>query len=92
MAGRAWQVGQIDWNKGVMHVSPAEHGRVPSWLGLPGVLSAPLCQAMKGVLTQEGEEAHWLTRSAANELEALRAGYAPILEQGDAPFEESSDD
>ncbi len=91
LAGRAWQVGQIDWNKGVMHVSPAEHGRVPSWLGLPGVLSAPLCRAMKEVLQQEGTETHWLTRAAANELGSLRAGYAPVLEQGEAPFEETNE-
>ena len=91
LAGRAWQVGQIDWNKGVMHVSPAEHGRVPSWLGLPGVLSAPLCQAMREVLRREGEETSWLTRGATNELAALRTGYAALLKQGDAPLEETTE-
>lgn len=91
LSGRAWQVGQIDWNKGVMHVRPAEHGRVPSWLGLPGVLSAPLCQAMKDVLRHTGEEVHWLTRGAANELAALRAGYESLWDLGATPMEVSAD-
>ena len=43
LAGRAWEAGRIDWSRGVLHVRTAQHGRVPSWLGLPGVLSAPLC-------------------------------------------------
>ena len=61
LSGRAWEVGQIDWSKGVLHVRPAEHGRVPSWLGLPGVLSTALCQAMMDVLLHEragGRMAH----------------------------------
>ena len=30
LSGRAWEVGHIDWGKGVLHVRPAEQGRVPS--------------------------------------------------------------
>ena len=65
LAGRAWEVGQVDWSKAVLHVKPAEHGRVPSWLGLPGTLSTQLCQAMRDVLVREGSEDGWLTRTAA---------------------------
>ena len=36
LAGRAWEAGFVDWARGVLHVRPAEHGRVPTWLGTPG--------------------------------------------------------
>lgn len=91
LAGRAWEVGQIDWSKGVLHVRSADKGRVPSWLGVPGTLSLELCHAMREVLLHEGGEATWLTRSAALELGALRAGYGPLLATGVAPMEELSD-
>jgi ATP-dependent Lhr-like helicase len=91
LAGRAWEVGHADWSKSVLHVHPAEHGRVPSWLGAPGVLSGPLCQAMKDVLLQEGPESHWLGAEAATELESMRDSYHGVLEEGTAPLEEHPD-
>lgn len=91
LSGRAWEVGQIDWSKGVLHVHPAEHGRVPSWLGLPGVLSNALCMAMLDVLVHEKQEATWLSKSAAAELAAMRDSYDGLLEEGTAPLEEHPD-
>lgn len=91
LSGRAWEVGQVDWSKSVLHVKPAEHGRVPSWLGLPGVLSMHLCQAMMDVLLREGEEAGWLSRTAALELASMRESYGGILEAGTAPLEDHPD-
>ena len=87
LSGRAWEVGHIDWSKSVLHVRPAEHGRVPTWLGLPGVLSTKLCQAMMDVLLHERQEAGWLTRTAAVELASMRESYAGLLEEGTAPLE-----
>jgi ATP-dependent Lhr-like helicase len=91
LAGRAWEVGQIEWGNGVLHVRPAERGRVPNWLGLPGMLSTPVCQAMRKALLGVGEEAGWLSRSAALELKGLRESYAGVLEEGTAPLEELPD-
>ena len=93
LSGRAWEVGQIDWSRSVLHVRPAEHGRVPSWLGLPGVLSTRLCQGMMDVLMHEHEqqEAGWLTRTAAVELASMRESYAGLLEEGTAPLEDHPD-
>lgn len=87
LAGRPWQVVQAEWSRGILRVKKAEHGRVPSWLGLPGALSHALCQAMMHVLIEPAEEASWLTRSASLELDALREGYADLLETGTAPLE-----
>jgi ATP-dependent helicase Lhr and Lhr-like helicase len=91
LSGRAWEVGQIDWGKGVLHVRPAEHGRVPSWLGLPSVLSNALCQGMLGVLIHEQQEAAWLSEVAAAELAAMRDSYDGLLEEGTAPLEDQPD-
>lgn len=91
LSGRAWEVGQIDFSKGVLHVRPAEHGRVPSWLGLPGVLSNALCMAMLDVLLHERQEGAWLSKVAASELAAMRASYDGLLEGGTAPLEENPD-
>jgi ATP-dependent Lhr-like helicase len=91
LSGRAWEVGQIDWSKGVLHVRPAEHGRVPSWLGPPGVLSTTLCQAMMDVLLYERREAGWLTRAAAAALGSMRDSYGGLLAEGTAPLENHPD-
>lgn len=91
LSGRAWEVGQIDWSKSVLHVRPAEHGRVPSWLGSPTVLSTALCRAMMDVLLHEGQEAEWLTRSSAGVLESMRESYGGLLEEGTAPLEDLPD-
>lgn len=88
LSGRAWQVTQAEWSRGVLHVAPVERGRVPSWLGQPGFLSTALCQEMMRVLIQPGVEAQWLSRGAGLELDAMRAGYAGLLEEGTAPLEE----
>jgi ATP-dependent Lhr-like helicase len=89
LAGRAWEVVQIEWGRGVLRVRAADHGRVPTWLGQPGVLSQALCQAMLDVLVREGEESQWLTHSAEVELQALREGYGGLLEAGSAPLEDT---
>jgi ATP-dependent Lhr-like helicase len=91
LSGRAWEAGQIDYGKGVLHVHPADQGRVPSWVGMPGVLSNPLCQAMMDVLLHEGQEGAWLSKSAAAELAALRDSYDGLLGEGTAPLEDHPD-
>lgn len=91
LSGRAWEVGQIDWGKGVLNVRPAEHGRVPSWLGLPGVLSNALCQGMLDVLIHERQEGAWLSKVAAAELAAMRESYDGLLREGTAPLEDHPD-
>jgi ATP-dependent Lhr-like helicase len=88
LAGRAWEVGQIDWARGVLHVRPAESGRVPNWLGFPGALSLRLCQAMMDVLLEEdSREGAWLTAEASQALAMLRDSYGDILAAGIAPLE-----
>jgi ATP-dependent Lhr-like helicase len=91
LSGHAWEVGQVDYGKGVLHVRPADYGRVPSWLGLPGVLSNALCQGMLDVLLREKQESAWLSEAAAAELAAMRESYDGLLEEGTAPLEDHPD-
>ena len=91
LSGRAWVVVEVEWGKGVLRVRPAEGGRVPTWLGQPGVLPQAICQAMMDVLVRENDETRWLSRSAALELQSLREGYAGLLEVGNAPLEDLPD-
>lgn len=91
LSGRAWTQVGVDWAKGMLQVKPAEHGRVPSWLGTPGGLSYPLCQGMLDVLVREGDEARWLTPGATVALSGLRQGYDGVLEGGASTLEGGSD-
>ncbi len=91
LAGRAWEVALADWSKSVLHVRPADRGQVPSWLGAPNTLSMALCQAMMGVLLEEGQESRWLERAGVSALAMMRDGYAGLLEAGTAPIEEQPD-
>ncbi|MBA2321037.1 MAG: DEAD/DEAH box helicase, partial [Deltaproteobacteria bacterium] len=88
LGGRAWQVTRVDWSKGTLDVKPADRGQVPSWLGMGGVLSRPLCQAMMKVLMAAGPEAEWLSLLAQRTLDELRAGYDGLLEDGAAQLED----
>ena len=88
LGGRAWQVAHVDWNRNVLDVRPADRGQVPSWLGVGGVLSHSLCQAMMKTLMQPGPEAAWLTPLASRTLDELRSGYDGMLEEGAASLED----
>ncbi len=88
LGGRAWQVVHLDWNKGTLTVKPADRGQVPSWLGMGGVLSQPLCQAMMQVLLAPGQESDWLSLLAQRTLDELRSGYEGLLEEGAAQLED----
>jgi ATP-dependent Lhr-like helicase len=89
LAGRAWQVERVEWNRGRVFVKPAEGGKVPSWLGQPHMLSFELCQEMMRLLVTPGQESEWLDRSAQIELDAMREGYDGLLALGTAPVEQT---
>ena len=91
LSGRAWEAVRVEWGKGLLRVRPAKRGRVPTWLGQPGVLAEALCQAMMDILIHEKDESKWLTNGAALELQALREGYEGLLEEGSAPLEDTPD-
>lgn len=84
LAGRAWQVARVDWNRNTVLVRPAEVGAYPRWMGQPTLLSRPLCQAMRQVLLDAGEDAWWSKRVRAV-IGDLRASYH-FLQDSEAPL------
>ena len=88
LAGRAWEVTHVDWSRGQLDVRPTDRGKLPSWIGTPNMLSNALCRAMVDVLTTEGSEASWLSKTAAAQLAQLRDSYRDMFEDGGAPIEE----
>ena len=90
LAGRAWLVQQVEWNRGVCFVTPAEHGRIPSWIGAPMGLSFALCQEIKRTLAGETRPP-WLTDAAFAELSSLRLGYDGLVGEGEATIAQEDD-
>lgn len=91
LGGRAWQVVETVWQRGVMMVRPADAGRVPNWLGPPNVLSFEICQAIRETLIDDKAPGATLTAGAATELRAVREGYAELLALAPAPLEVTND-
>jgi ATP-dependent Lhr-like helicase len=91
LGGRAWQVVETVWQRGLMMVRPADAGRVPNWLGPPSVLSYEICQAIRETLVSNDSAGAVLTPAATAELRAVREGYADLLELAAAPLESTSD-
>jgi len=83
------EVGQSDWTKGVLHVKPADRGRVPTWIGLPDHSRPASARTMLDVLLHEQEEVAWLTRTAALELASLRGSYSGYWSRAAPPWRSS---
>lgn len=88
LSGKSWVMVGLDWDMGVVFVEPADGGRVPSWLGAPGLLSFEICQEIRQTLLEAGPEAEWLSERADDELKALRAEYGELLRSAPAPLED----
>jgi ATP-dependent Lhr-like helicase len=91
LGGRAWQVVETVWQRGLMMVRPADAGRVPNWLGPPSVLSYEICQAIRETLVSSDSPGTVLTPAATVELRAVREAYAELLALAAAPLESTSD-
>jgi ATP-dependent helicase Lhr and Lhr-like helicase len=83
LGGRAWQVVHVEWGRGVCQVRPTDAAPSARWSGSPTFLGYRLCQAMRGVLVQEGHDPGWSER-ARSLLDALRLDHAFLRDAGDA--------
>ncbi len=72
LAGRVWKVTSIDWDHRFAWVEPADSGGRSRWLGDSQPLSAPLCDAMRNVLSGEDPAGMTLTTRAATGLDEIR--------------------
>jgi ATP-dependent helicase Lhr and Lhr-like helicase len=89
LAGRAWQIVTVEWERGICVVKPAESGRAPRWSGGPRFLGYALCKSMRRVLVSDAEDPAWSQR-ARRTMTTLRAEYA-FLDAAGAPLLESGD-
>lgn len=80
LGGRAWQVVHIEWGRGVCQVRPTEAAPSARWSGSPGFLGYRLCQAMREVLVEDGNDPGWSQRARAL-IGELRAEHAFLRDE-----------
>ena len=90
LAGRAWVVVHVDWERGRCIVKPAPEGRAARWAGSPRHLGYELCQAMKRILMDDEVDPTWSQR-AQKVLATSRAEYG-FLSDTAIDFIESTDE
>lgn len=81
LAGRNWDVLDVDWRRGLVHVQPTkQRGRV-RWYGYGRGLSFEICQGMKAVLAGADVGPVRLSRRAVGRLESLRDEFGWLREE-----------
>jgi ATP-dependent Lhr-like helicase len=83
LGAKAWKAVHVDWPKGRLMVVPAARGKAPRWRGSPTLLSTRLCEAIRGVLLDDGDDAGW-SRRAVERMAAVRDARAQEAEAGRA--------
>lgn len=90
LAGRAWEVSHVDWQRGQATVVPASDAFAPRWTGHARFLSYALCQEIRRHLASE-EEPDWLTPRAKNALRMERAKHAFLRDEESALLESTGE-
>lgn len=80
LAGRSWQVGNIDWNRGTAQVAPAGELGKSRWLGESRPLSSRLSQAIRTVLL--GTELRpWWSKRAKEQIASERENATAVARE-----------
>lgn len=72
LGGRAWGVGEIDWNRRLVWVEPTDDQGASRWSGAGAALSIAVCHAIRATLADPTPIASILTRRAADKLDEVR--------------------
>jgi ATP-dependent Lhr-like helicase len=75
LAGRSWRLTHLDWKRRQAFVEPDEQGGRSRWWGQGQVLSHVLCQAIRDIVADDGEEACW-SRRARQHMAEVRLDYS----------------
>jgi ATP-dependent helicase Lhr and Lhr-like helicase len=75
LAGRSWQVRDVDWKRGVAQVEPAKDRGKARWFGEGRGLSFELCQRIRAGLAGRNPEIVTLSQRAMDRLAQLREQY-----------------
>lgn len=76
LAGRAWRVTSIDWDRRFAWVEPIEGGGKSRWLGDSQPLPSEMAESMRDVLAGEDPAGVVLTARAEGALAALRESFS----------------
>jgi len=85
LAGRAWQVQNLDLDQGEMIVTPAPRGSIPRWGGGGPLLGREIAEEMRAVLLAD-DDYPFLTRRAQARLNAERSQWRDLLQMGPLPL------
>jgi len=80
LAGRAWQIELVEWERGICIVKPAPEGRAARWFSGGQLLSYEHCQAMRRVLISD-ELDDWWSQRARRVLTTMRAEHGFLREE-----------
>lgn len=80
LGGRAWGVRDVDWNRRVVWVEPADEPGRSRWTGSGAALSVEVCHAIRSVLCGDERLEGHVTRRAVSKLEELRGEYDWVAE------------
>jgi len=73
LGGRSWRVMSVDWSRRMVYLEPTDEKGKSRWLGTSRWLGFTVCQAMRRVLLQEGDEELGLSRRGTRQLDEVRA-------------------
>ena len=81
LAGRSWQVTNLDWVKKRAQVKPVAQSGRSRWLGTGASLSGELCQVIRELLVGGCSSGRW-SRRASERMEELLAEYTWVCGEG----------
>ncbi|MGE0327306.1 MAG: DEAD/DEAH box helicase [Polyangiaceae bacterium] len=84
LAGFAWELTFVDWERGKCNVKKADHAYAPRWFGPPRYYSYELCQEMRRLLITESVDPAWSQRTIQR-MHALRM-HNDFLADSNAPI------
>ena len=91
LAGRSWQVADVDWRRRVVQVVPAERRGRARWLGTGRGMGAEIAAAVQQVLAGRDLESVQASRRAADRLAALREEFRWVRAGDDTVVVERAD-
>lgn len=80
LAGRNWDIEEIDWNKRTVFVSPSEERGKVRWEGKSNDLSFAVARKIHALLSDDGMSTRW-THRAAGQMEEQRREMADAVDE-----------
>jgi len=89
LGGRAWGVRDVDWNRRVVWVEPADEPGRSRWAGAGSALSWEVCQAMRAVLCGDDRLPRHQSNRAATKMAELQQEHEWARDDGTTLFRDA---